>query len=180
MKWKKLNSKYLIRTPWATLRVDECELPDGRIMPNYYVLEYPDWVNGVGLTEEGEIVMIRQYRHGGELISLELPGGCIEEGENPANAIEREMLEETGYQFEKFEQVAVLYPNPATSNNKTYCFIATGGRKIREQHLDPHEDIEVVILPLKEVEKLLQENKIPQSLHASGLFYALEHLKKKA
>lgn len=179
MKWKKLNSKYLLKTPWATLRVDECELPDGRIMPNYYVLEYPDWVNGVGLTKEGEIVMIRQYRHGGELVSLELPGGCIEENESPEQAIEREMLEETGYRFDTFKQLSVLYPNPATSNNKTYCFIATGGEKVKAQNLDPHEDIEIVILSLEEVEKLLENNKIPQSLHVSGLFYALQYLKQK-
>ena len=169
----------MIRSSWATLRVDECELPDGRIMSEYYVLEYPDWVNGVGITEEGKIVMVRQYRHAGGLVSLELPGGCVEDGESPAEAMAREMLEETGYEFDNYVQVSTLYPNPATSNNKTHCFVATGGRKVGEQNLDEHEDIEIEVMDVAEVERLLLENKIPQSLHASGLFYAFGYMRRK-
>ena len=173
MKWKTLSSEYIIQKPWATLRVDNCELPDGRIAKEYYVLEYPNWANAVAVTEDGQIIMVRQYRHSGGITSIEIPGGVIENGEEPLKAIERELLEETGYAFNKFELVSTVYPNPATSNNVCFCYLATGGKKVQEQSLDEHEDISVELYPLKEVKEMLLQNKIPQSLHASGLFYAL-------
>ena len=173
MKWKTLSSEYIIQKPWATLRVDNCELPDGRIAKEYYVLEYPNWANAVAVTEDGQIIMVRQYRHSGGITSIEIPGGVIENGEEPLKGIERELLEETGYAFNKFELVSTVYPNPATSNNVCFCYLATGGKKVQEQSLDEHEDISVELYPLKEVKEMLLQNKIPQSLHASGLFYAL-------
>lgn len=171
-KWKTLSSEYLVQRPWATLRVDECELPDGRIASEYYVLEYPNWVNVVALTEDNQIIMVRQYRHSADIISLEIPGGVIDGDEEPVVAARRELLEETGYLFEDIELVSTLYPNPATSDNVTYGFLAKGGKKVQEQNLDEHEDIEVLLYSVEEVKQLLIENKIPQALHASALMYA--------
>ena len=82
-KWKVLSSQYLIRKPWLTARVDKLELPDGRIMPEYYVLEYPDWVNVIAITKDGKFVMERQYRHAAGITAYELPCGVIEKGESP-------------------------------------------------------------------------------------------------
>jgi len=96
-KWKLLSSAYICKEPWATLRRDTCELPDGRINDHYYVLEYPDWVNMIGITEQNELLVIKQYRHGAGIIALEIPAGTTEAGEDPKNAAVREMLEETGY-----------------------------------------------------------------------------------
>ncbi len=173
MKWKTISSKYLIQKPWATLRVDNCELPDGRITNEYYVLEYPNWANAVAVTDDGQIIMVRQYRHSGGITSLEIPGGVIEENEDPLIAIERELLEETGYAFEKFELISSVYPNPATSNNVCYCYLATGGKKVQEQSLDEFEDISVELFSVEEVKQMVLENQIPQALHTTGLFYAM-------
>ena len=96
-KWKVLESEYLIRRPWLTARRDRAELPDGRINNEYYVLEYPDWVNIIAVTEDGDIVLERQYRHGLGNTCYELPCGVIEKGETPLEAAKRELLEETGY-----------------------------------------------------------------------------------
>ena len=76
--WKVLESEYLVRRPWLTARRDRLELPDGRIIPEYYVLEYPDWVNVIAITKDGQFVMERQYRHAARKISLELPCGVME------------------------------------------------------------------------------------------------------
>jgi 8-oxo-dGTP pyrophosphatase MutT (NUDIX family) len=171
--WKVLSSEYVHRGPWATLRRDVCALPDGRVKPEYFVLEYPNWCNAVAFTEEGKVVLVRQYRHAAKIISLELPGGVIEAGEDPAEAIKRELLEETGYQFDEVEQIAVVYANPSTGDNHTYCFIAKNGKKAGRQHLDDYEDIIVEEYTLAEVKQLLAENKIAQALHCTNLFYAL-------
>lgn len=171
--WEKLSSKYLVKENWATLRVDTCRMPDGTIIPDYYVLEYPDWVNAVALTSDKQVILVKQYRHAAGEVILELPGGCIEKGESPEEAIRRELLEETGYEFEEVEFLSGLYANPATANNKTHCFIARGGKLIQDQKLDIGEEIHIELVSLDKLKELLFSNQFGQALHTSGLFYAL-------
>lgn len=177
-KWRKLASKYLVREKWATLRVDTCELQGGIIKDDYYVLEYPNWVNAIALTEEGKVIMVRQYRHAADIISLEAPGGVIDGDEKPEYAIKRELLEETGYSFKTCKLVAELYPNPATSNNKTFTYVLTGGVKTQGQHLDEHEILNVEEYSINEVKQLIKDNKIAQALHVAALLYGLAEIEK--
>ena len=94
-KWTTLESRYIIQRPWLTARVDKVQLPDGRINPEHYVLEYPEWVNVIAITREGLFVMVRQYRHAMDVVLDELCAGVVEEGETPLQAAQRELLEET-------------------------------------------------------------------------------------
>ena len=96
-KYEVLESKYLIQRPWLTARLDSAKLPDGRLVPEYYVLEYPDWINVIAITEDGQMIMERQYRHAIGKTAFELPCGVIEKGEEPLAAAKRELQEETGY-----------------------------------------------------------------------------------
>jgi ADP-ribose pyrophosphatase len=171
--WEKLSSKYIVRENWATLRVDSCRMPDGTLIPDYYVLEYPDWVNAIALTEDNEIILVRQYRHAAGEVILELPGGCIEKGESPEEAIKRELQEETGYQFTEIEFLSSLYANPATANNKTHCYIARGGQLVGKQQLDKGEEIDIELVSPEKLKELLLNNEFGQALHTSGVFYAL-------
>lgn len=173
LKWQKLSTRYLVKEQWATLRVDTCDLQNGIVKDDYFVLEYPNWVNAVALTADNEVIMVRQYRHAGDIISLEIPGGVIDGDEKPEDAVRRELLEETGYSFQTITLIATLYPNPATANNVTYTYLLTGGVKTQEQHLDEHEILNVEKYSISEIKQLLLENKIDQSLHASALFYGL-------
>jgi ADP-ribose pyrophosphatase len=176
LEWKTISSTYIHKGPWATLRSDKCEMPDGRVVDQYYVLEYPNWANAVAITEDNKIIMVRQYRHAANIVSLEIPGGVIESGEDPEEGMRRELLEETGYQFEHVELISTVYANPSTANNQTFCYLATGGKKVQEQSLDEHEQIVVEEYTIAEVKQLLAENKIAQALHCTGLFYALMKL----
>ena len=177
-KWKKLDSKYIIQRPWATLRVDKLEMPNGNIKDEYYVLEYPTWVNMVAITEDNQVIFVKQYRHGAGQIMVELPAGVVEENEDPEIAARRELLEETGYAFDDISYVCELYANPATSGNLTYTYLLTGGRKVQEQELDPSEDIDMVLMDLEDAKQFLFDNKIGQALHTSALFYTLKKLGK--
>lgn len=175
-KWTVLDSKYILQRPWATLRVDKMQLPNGVIKEEYYVLEYPTWVNMIGITKRNTVLFVKQYRHGAGDIFIELPAGVVEEGEDPATAAKRELLEETGYAFEHIEYVCKLYANPATSGNLTYTYFLSGGVKVQEQDLDSSEDIEVVEMSIEEAKSLLLNNNIGQALHAAALFYTFSKI----
>ena len=168
-KWEILSTEYLIRRPWLTARKDVCRLPDGRINSEYYVLEYPNWVNIIAITEDGQIVLERQYRHGLGNTCYELPCGVIEEGETPLEAAKRELLEETGYAGGEWKHWMTLSPNPATSNNLAYSFVATGVNKVAGQSLDATEDIEVYTKSPDYVRALLENNQILQALMVAPL-----------
>lgn len=178
LKWKLLNSTYIHKGPWATLRADKCEMPDGRIVDEYFVLEYPNWVNAVAITADNKVLMVTQYRHAAGIVSLEIPGGVIDGDEKPQEAMRRELLEETGYRFDNIEELCTIYANPSTANNKTFCYLATGGIKVQEQALDEHEELIVEEYTIDEVKQLLAGNKIAQSLHCTALFYALGKLEQ--
>jgi len=175
-KWQRLASKYLVKERWATLRVDELKLPNGTVKDDYFVLEYPNWATAIALTETGKVIMVRQYRHAGDIISLELPGGVIDGDEGAENGIKRELLEETGYSFKTCKLIAELYPNPATATNKTFTYLLTGGVKTHEQHLDEHEILNVEEYTFEEIKQLLKDNKIAQCIHVASLLYGLAAL----
>jgi ADP-ribose pyrophosphatase len=151
-------------------------LPNGNIIPSFYVNEYPEWANAFGVTKDGKVVMVRQYRHGIGTVETELPGGVIEAGEDVREGVEREMLEETGYKFENFEYLGKISANPSTTNNFMHMFLATGGEKVAEQALDEEEDVEVLLMSVDEVKQMVKENKIMQSLHVNCILYALFRL----
>ena len=121
--------------------------------------------------------MIRQYRHAlGETI-IELPGGCVDATDKSyEDAITRELLEETGYKFDKIEFLCQTSPNPSTNNNLLRAYLATGGELIKEQQLDDAEDIEVLLFSIDELKQLIRENKLMQSMHVTALLYGLEKI----
>lgn len=177
-KWKTLESNYLYRRPWLTVRCDKVELPNGVINPEHYVLEYPDWVNILAITTDGRFVMIEQYRHGLDDVFIELPAGVIDAGETHLEAAKRELLEETGYAGGEWELFTVISQNPSISNNLTYCYLAKDVTPVGDQQLDYSEDIAVKLLTKEEVKKLLLEDKIKQALMATSLwkYFAINHL----
>lgn len=176
MNWKVLASQYLFNEPWLTVRRDVCQLPNGNVMPAFYVNEYPDWVNVFALTKEGQVLLVRQYRHGIGTVETEMPGGALEPGETPEQGAAREVLEETGYRFERYEYLGRVCANPSTTNNFTHFFLATGGEKVAEQDLDHSEDVDVVLASLDDVKAFVRENSLMQSLHVNCAVYALLRL----
>lgn len=170
MKWKTLKSEYIIKRPWLTARRDTVELPTGVVNDEYYVLEYPTWVNVIAVTNGGEYVFIRQYRHGLGETCMEIVAGVCEEGEQPEAAARRELMEETGYAGGTWRELMTVSANTSTMTNLTHCFLATGVERAGGQHLDRTEDIEVHLLAEEEAFALLAGDKIRQSLMAAPLW----------
>lgn len=176
MKWTTLQSKYIHRDLYMTMRHDKCRLPDGREVDPYYVLEFPDWVNIVAVTSRKEFVLVKQYRHGlGENL-IGLPSGFIDENEPPLAAAKRELAEETGYVSENWKELCSLSPNPANHNNIVHTYIAWDCHKNLTQNLDQSEQIEIVVKPFDQLKEMIQKKELKNALYVSALFYAFLEL----
>ena len=147
------------------------ELPDGSA--DFIRLEMPDWANVVAVTEAGEFVLVKQHRWGTNETTLEIPGGIVDDGEDALTAARRELLEETGYGGGTARSLGTVRPNPAIQDNTLHGFLIEGVRRIAEPHLDPAEDIEIVLCTRSELIDHLAENRIDHALAVVSLQRAL-------
>jgi len=179
VRWKTLKTQSLFQAGFFRLRVDECQLPDGRVMPRYYVMEFQDWVNVIPVTDDGQMILVEQHRHGAALDFLEIPGGSTDPGESAAEAGPRELREETGYEAREWIDCGFHYPNPALQNNRMHTFLALGCRKVAEPDLDPFEDLKVRTLPIEEVLRRMYDGEMKHSLIAASLMISVRHLRAR-
>lgn len=178
MKWKTLESQQIFKSGLVSIDKEKCEMPDGRIMPGYYTLHFPDWVNVVPVTKDQQIILIRQYRHATRDVHWEVPGGAAHPKEDPSHAALRELEEETGYSSTQIIKVAENYPNPALQDNKIHTYLARDCVKVGPQKLDPYEEIEVVLISLDDLKKKLTEGFFNHNIIVASLYQSLRHLEK--
>jgi 8-oxo-dGTP pyrophosphatase MutT (NUDIX family) len=138
---------------------------------DFYIIESRDWINVIPLTADHRVVMIRQYRHGSKEVTLEIPGGLVDPGDTPEKAAARELMEETGYQAEELVQIGVVNPNPALFNNRCYTFIAQNAQKIRAPMPDQTEDIEVVLMPISDIQELISKGEIDHAMVIAAFYW---------
>ncbi len=158
--WRRRASTLVADSPHMRLRVDELELPDGTIVPDYYVRESHGFVVVLPLTADGRVVLVRQYRYGSDAIHLELPAGGLHAGEDPLACAQRELLEETGYEAARWTFVGAYYAEPVRASAKAHMFLATDARKVREPAPDPTEVMEVEIATLEAFRSMLTDGSI--------------------
>ncbi len=169
-KWKTLSSEYLYKRPWLTARKDVVQLPNGNINDEYYVLEYPEWINIIAITEDGRMILERQYRHALGRVCYEIPAGVVEEGEAPIDAAKRELEEETGYTGGEWTHLMSISPNASSMSNLSHTFIAKGVRKTTGQHLEATEDISVYLVQQDDVLQMLKHGDFMQALMVAPLW----------
>jgi len=172
-RWKKIASKKVFEDRWFKDRADACQFPDGRIIDPYYVVELPGWANAVVVTPSNEIVLVKQYRYPVDAVTLELPGGVINDGEDPMVAALRETQEETGYTSDSIQLICKLAPNPAINDNTAYFYLIENAVPTAHTNPDFYEDIEVVLYNKKDFLQLLQQNKILHGVQLGPIYEAL-------
>ena len=171
--WKILSSEYVVEDKWLTLRKDKCETSSGNIIEPFWVQECEDWVHVTAFNDKDEVLLIRQYRHSAECIHWEIPAGVIDKGENPAESIRRELLEETGCKVRELIELPAVHPNPNRYNNKAYGFLALGAEIVAEQSLDPSEDIEFAFFPLEKAIEFIDTGQFTSAIQIQGFYSAL-------
>ncbi len=174
--WERLGSEKLLENPYFTVRSDELKLPDGAVKKNYYVLERPDAAIIFPVTEDGNVVLVRQYRPPLEMMELGLPAGLVEAGEEPEAAARRELAEETGYSGGGWEKLGALASSPSLKDNWAYLFLARNVERNAVQDPDEFERLELVEVPLAELPGLVYAGEIVSSSGVAAAMLALDRL----
>lgn len=174
--WRLRKSSYVVDSPYMRLRMDEIELPNGTIVPNYYVRESSGFVTIFALTEDEQVILVRQYRYGSDSIHLELPAGMLLEGENPRDCALRELAEETGYQVTSCELAAEYLPEPVRSTAHAYVYIASNARKVHQPTPDLTEHLQVELASPAAFRAMLKDGTVDAGASIAAGYRALDHL----
>jgi 8-oxo-dGTP pyrophosphatase MutT (NUDIX family) len=173
--WATLGSEVLLDDRWIRLRADRIRTQAGAEIAPWYVLDYPDWCAVVPLTEDGRLVMVRQWRHAAQCWSLELPGGVMDPGDaDPVAAARRELLEETGYGGGEWRYLFAGAPNPAIQTNRMHVVLATGLRCLGSPTPDAGEAIRVERHDPAALLAALPQGALGQMMHVGALMVGLQ------
>ncbi|TWI90129.1 NUDIX domain-containing protein [Roseibium hamelinense] len=172
--WTLLSSRFPVADRWLRLRAGTYETPSGQIVEPFYVQENPEWICVLPITADGEVVCVREYRHGADKVLTGLIGGVVDDTDpSPKTAAMRELEEETGYRTKDMVALGAAYANCRNQTNKVHYYLARGVVPDGKRSLDEHEDIKIKLLPLETVSA---PGFLQQSYHLLCLHLAKPHL----
>lgn len=172
--WQVLESKQLVSERWLQLREDRVRLANGHEIERFHVIHAPDWASVLCVTEQSEVVLVRQYRHGLGAPSLELPAGVIEPHETPEEAARRELVEETGYEADDWVRIQSVSTEPARHTTQAHFFCARNARLARPASPEETEVLEIVTVPLADLARLATDGSIVHGVHVGAVLAALQ------
>ena len=176
-KWETISSYYALDNKFMKIRRECVRLPDGTIYDEYYVNEEIGWVAIFCITNNGQVVLNKQYKHGIRQVVLELPAGNIEiDDSSPKVAAVRELEEETGYISDEWEEVTRFIIDPTKSTGYLYIFLARNARRSVKQKIDIKEIINVELVPINQVIRKVRNSEISVQGHVASIYYVLDKL----
>jgi len=174
--WQQLSEETLFQYKVFRARRSHRRSPRTGAEIGFFLMDTPDWVVVLPITVDERLVLVRQFRHGSGRVGLEIPGGLIDAHEtDPAEAAARELREETGYAAERIVPIGVMNPNPSMMTNRCHAFLATGCRLVGELAMDPGEDIEVVTVPLAELDRMVARGEIEHAIVLATIAFWRAH-----
>ena len=186
--WEEIETKHIIQNEWIDFRESTYRYPDGRTFSPYYSYSRRDYTVIVPFDEDGNLICVRQFRHGIKEVTNEFPAGGIERpdgmeygdravAESALDCAKRELREETGYESSDWTHLITVPSNATVSDNYAYVFMARNCRKAGAQHLDETEYLNVEKFTAEEIETLIHTGKFQQSVHVMAWLLAKEKIK---
>ena len=176
--WQRLDSETVYSCRIFSLQKNTSRSPRTGKTHDFFVLDSTEWVNIIPVTPNEEVVLIRQYRHGTDDITLEIPGGMVDQEDvSPLHAARREMQEETGYDSDDIIPLGAIHPNPAIQGNRCHSFLARNVEKICEPSFDTTEETEVTLVPVSDLPEIVHQGLITHALVVVA-FYWYDLLKR--
>lgn len=173
-RWTTLSSETLLERWWITLRADRVRLPTGAEIEEFHVAEYPDWALAIALTDDGQVVLVEQYRYAIDHVGLEFAAGVIHAGEPALEAARRELREETGYVADEWIALGRCAVEPARHTNYGHLFVARGARRVGAPNLDETEDLRVRLFDVTDLAGLVDRGEIVHGTHIAAVFWAMQ------
>ena len=174
LEFERKSRRALLTTPVFTLHEDTSVHPVTGDEGLYYVLEPPDWVNIIAITDEDELIMVRQWRHGSACDELEIPAGGLEPGEDPVEAAKRELLEETGYAPKRARLLGKAQPNSAIQSNRCFTVLCEGCMLVGDTHFDPGEQITHERMPIRALREHVMNGSLRSGMMLVAILWWLE------
>ncbi len=174
-RWEKRDASVIAVTRIFEVKSQRYWHPVRRIEKEFAVVQAPDWVNVIAVTPDGRLALINQFRFGLNGFSLEIPGGIMDQGEDPVAAGLRELREETGYGGKNARVIGIVHPNPAFQTNRCHLVLVEDAQRTGDLDWDDDEEIEVRLIPVDEVYALARSGTISHSLVLDGLFFFQPH-----
>jgi ADP-ribose pyrophosphatase len=172
-KWTVERGQYLYKDQFLNHRIDRCVTRQGVVVDPYHVIEFSDWINVVAVTRDLEILLVREYRHGGGFVATGLPSGTFNPGDDALSCAKRELREETGVEAGSWYPTAQVFANPAVMTNQVHSFLAIDAERMGETEFDDSEEIETVPMPVTDVYRELLNGRLKvQGLHLASLYAA--------
>ena len=168
--WVRLQSRELLHTRVFDVRASEFRHPSREEAKEFLVIDAPDWAVVAPVTAAGELVLVRQFRFGAQQLSLELPGGVIERGEDPARAAVRELVEETGYRGGEAEVLGWVHPNPAIQSTRAHLIVVPDVQLAESTDWDADEELSLTLAPIDDVLAMGRSGQITHALMLNMLF----------